>query len=92
MNAEETKEQNAWLVIDLEAARKHLAQLREKAFKDLPGSVHNNNGHASNAVELLTDDYFRLLDRDNTRALAEELLQTSRLVLELETRLRRLQS
>jgi hypothetical protein len=89
MSADEINEQNAWLGIDLEAAKKHLAHLREKAFRDSPESLPRNTEHQSNAVESITDDYFDSLDRDKTRALADELGQASRLVLDLETRLRR---
>ena len=92
MSADEIKEQNVWLGIDLEVAKKHLAHLREKAFRDSPESPQRNSEHQSNAVESLTDNYFECLNRDETRALADELGQASRLVLDLETRLRRLQT
>ena len=91
MSADEINEQNVWLSIDLEAARKHLAHLQEKALRDSAESLQPNSEHQSNAIRLLTDDYFESLDHDKNRALADELGQASRLVLDLETRLRRLQ-
>ena len=91
MSTDEIKEHNVRLGIDLEAAKKHLAHLRKKAFRDSPESLQRDSELQSNAVESLTDDYFKCLDRDKTRSLADELGQASRLVLDLETRLRRLQ-
>jgi hypothetical protein len=96
MSADEIKEQNVWLGIDLEAAKKHLAHLREKAYRhgsvtvQSPECLQRNSEHQGNEVESLSDNYFECLDRDKTLELAEEIRQASCLVLDLETRIRRL--
>ncbi len=103
MSADEIKEQNVWLGIDLEAAKKHLAHLREKAYRhgslivqygtqlrDSPDCLQRNSEHQGNEVESLSDNYFECLDRDKTLKLADEIRRASCLVLDLETRLRHL--
>jgi hypothetical protein len=59
-------------------------------LRDSPEDLAWKSEHHGNQVESLPDNYFECLDRKKTLELAAEIRQASRLVLDLETRVRRL--